>query len=74
MCVGYSNLFYFFRPFPNVIGAVDGCHIRISPNDDERNAYYNFKRYHSIHLQAICTHDRKFTDIFVGYVKKQRHN
>ena len=56
----------FSRQFPNVIGAVDGCHIRISPNDDERTAYFNFKRYHSIHLQAVCSFDRKFTDIFVG--------
>ena len=58
------------RKFPNVIGAIDGCHIRISPNADERNAYFNFKRFHSIHLQAVCTSDRKFTDIFVGYVSK----
>ena len=54
------------RQFPNIIGAIDGCHIRISPKKIERNAYHNFKRFHSIHLQAICTSDRKFTDIFVG--------
>ena len=54
------------RKFPNVIGAIDGCHIRISANADEKNAYFNFKRYHSIHLQAVCTADRKFTDILVG--------
>ena len=56
------------RKFPNVIGAIDGCHIRIAANADEKNAYFNFKRYHSIHLQAVCTADHKFTDIFVGYV------
>ena len=56
------------RSFPNVIGAIDGCHIQISAGASEKNAYYNFKRYHSIHLQAVCTADRKFTDIFVGYV------
>ena len=61
-----SNKKTFSRQFPNVIGAVDGCHIRISPNDDERNAYFNFKHYHSIHLQAVSSYDRKFTDIFVG--------
>ena len=54
------------RRFPNIIGAIDGCHIRISPRKSECNAYYNFKRFHSIHLQAVCTADRKFTDIFVG--------
>ena len=29
--------------FPNVIGAIDGCHIRISASASEKNAYYNFK-------------------------------
>ena len=49
-----------------MIGTLDGCHIRISPNEDEKIAYYNFKCFHSIHLQAVCTYDRKFTDIFIG--------
>ena len=53
-----------------MIGAVDGCHVRISPNEDENQAYRNYKCYHSIHLQAVCTSDRKFTDIFVGYADK----
>ena len=26
---------------------------------------------HSIHLQAVCSYDRKFIDIFVGYVDKE---
>ena len=54
------------RKFPNIIGATDGCHIRIQPKNNERTPYYNFKKFHSIHLQAVCTADRKFTDIFVG--------
>ena len=54
------------KQFPNVIGAIDGCHIRISANEDEKQAYRNYKRYHSIHLQAVCTYDRKFIDVFVG--------
>ena len=55
-----------WRCFPNVIGCIDGCHIRIAAKKNERGPYYNFKRFHSIHLQAICLYDRKFTDIFVG--------
>ena len=58
------------KQFPNVIGAIDGCYIRISANDNEKQAYRNYKRYHSIHLQAVCSYDRKFIDIFVGYVNK----
>ena len=54
------------RKFPNVIGAIDGCHIHISPNKSEIQTYRNFKQFHSIHLQAVCLADRKFTDIFVG--------
>ena len=57
------------RKFPNIIGAIDGCHIRISPKHEERIAYYNFKHYHSVHLQAVCIADRRFTDIFVGLAK-----
>ena len=62
------------RQFPNVIGAIDGCHIRIAPSKSKKNAYFNFKRYHSIHLQAVCTADRRFTDIFVGYVFDKNTN
>ena len=54
------------RRFPNIIGAIDGCHIRISPSTKEIQGYRNFKQFHSIHLQAVCLSDRKFTDIFVG--------
>ena len=55
-----------FRCFPNVIGCIDGCHIRIAAKKNEQGPYYNYKRFHSVHLQAVCLHDRKFTDIFVG--------
>ena len=56
------------RHFPNIIGAIDGCHVKISPRKNELKAYRNFKLFHSIHLQAVCLSDRRFTDIFVGYV------
>ena len=52
--------------FPNIIGAIDGCHVRISPSSKEIQGYRNFKQFHSIHLQAVCLSDRRFTDIFVG--------
>ena len=55
-----------FRCFPNVSGCIDGCHIRIAAKKNERGLYYNYKRFHSVHLQAVCLNDRKFTDIFVG--------
>ena len=57
--------------FQMLFGAIDGCHIRISANENEKQAYRNYKRYHSIHLQAVCSYDCKFIDIFVGYVDKE---
>ena len=63
-------VYIFHRKFPNIIGAIDGCHIKISPKQEERVAYYNFKHYHSVHLQAVCLYDRRFSDIFVGYGNK----
>lgn len=38
----------------NVIGAIDGSHIKIpGPEDDLLLAYYNYKKYYSIILLAI---------------------
>ena len=54
------------RQFPNIIRGIDGYHIRISHSKDEAQAYYNYKNFHSIQLQAVCLYDRKFTNIFVG--------
>ena len=55
------------RWFPNCIGAINGMHIRICVNKKERIPYYNFKQFHSIHLPAICTPDRKFINVFAGW-------
>ena len=40
------------RCFPNMIGCVDGCHIRISPLKSEHGAYYNFT---GVSLKMIVT-------------------
>jgi hypothetical protein len=46
--------FYKKAHFPNVIGCVDGTHVRIqSPTEDEPS-YVNRKGYHSINVQGIC--------------------
>lgn len=47
-------------PFPGIIGAIDGTHIRIEPPKNNANAYYNRKKFHSIILQGVCTHDLTF--------------
>ena len=57
--------------FPGVIGALDSCHIPIEPIKDEWHTCYNYKHYHSVHLQAITGPDLRFYDIYVGSVGKQ---
>ncbi|KAH7949472.1 hypothetical protein HPB49_011036 [Dermacentor silvarum] len=52
---------------PDVIGAIDGCHIRIVRPTEREEDYYNRKKFHSIILQGICNADMVFTDVFVGY-------
>lgn len=39
--------------FPNVIGAVDGTHIRIPSPSDNQEKYINRKGFHSIQLQVL---------------------
>ena len=54
------------KNFPRVIGAIDGCHIRINCPKCNKAAYYNRKKYYSILLQGIVDADKKFIDIHCG--------
>jgi hypothetical protein len=54
-------------PFPDIIGAIDGTHIRIDPPNNNPNAYYKRKKCHSIILQAVCKHDLTFININTGW-------
>jgi hypothetical protein len=46
--------FYGIANFPNIVGAIDGTHVRIkSPSTDEY-LYVNRKNYHSINVQGVC--------------------
>ena len=47
-----SNDFSDISGLLNVLGAVDGSHIRIKAPTENSNAYYNRKNYHSLFLQA----------------------
>jgi hypothetical protein len=51
----------------NVIGAIDGCHIRIQkPSGPHSDSYLNRHRYHSLLLQGVCDHVGRFIDVFIG--------
>ncbi|XP_055905933.1 putative nuclease HARBI1 [Eupeodes corollae] len=50
---------YFFEKsrIPNVVGAIDGTHIKIiGPNKDLQHVYYNRKGYYSINAMLVCDH------------------
>ena len=67
----YDDLVHDFdrigKYFPNVVGAIDGMHVAISPRKGERIPYYNYKGFHSVHLQAICDSNMRFLDVFAGW-------
>lgn len=61
-----ANEFYERTNFPNVIGAIDGKHIRIKQPDNSGSLYYNYKKYFSCVLMAWTDADYKFVCIDVG--------
>ncbi|XP_061501743.1 uncharacterized protein LOC133391468 [Anopheles gambiae] len=52
--------------FPNCIGAIDGKHIRMKAPAFSGTQYYNYKKYFSLHLQAVADVNWKFIAIDVG--------
>lgn len=60
---GFSQSF----GFPQCAGAIDGCHIPITPPALNHTDYYNRKGWYSVILQAVVDHRYLFTDINVGW-------
>ncbi|XP_059914034.1 putative nuclease HARBI1 [Gadus macrocephalus] len=53
------------NPNPNPI---DGCHVRIKPpSGPDGHCYRNRKLFSSIILQAVCDHQGRFLDTYVGW-------
>ncbi|XP_061170415.1 putative nuclease HARBI1 [Saccostrea echinata] len=55
--------FYRMAGFPNVIGCIDGTHVRIQAPSHDENSFVNRKGFHSINVQAVCDHEGKLTNI-----------
>lgn len=54
--------------FPNVVGCIDGTHIKIDkPNVTQFESYVNRKGFYSVQLQIVCDNKKKIRDIFLGY-------
>lgn len=53
-----SENFYQKRGFPHCVGAVDAKHIRIKKPAHSKSAYYNYKKFYSIKLQAVVDSNR----------------
>ncbi|KAK5643421.1 hypothetical protein RI129_007266 [Pyrocoelia pectoralis] len=63
-----QRIFYEIAQFPQVIGAVDGTHIRIqSPGGKDSETFRNRKSYFSLNVQGISDASMKFIDIVVRW-------
>ncbi|CAJ1059690.1 protein ALP1-like isoform X1 [Xyrichtys novacula] len=56
------------RAFLKAAGAIDGCHVRIkSPSGPDGHCYINRILFASIILQAVCDHQGRFIDTYLGW-------
>lgn len=62
-----KTYFQQIKGFPNVIGCIDGTHIRIDRPKESAESYYNRKDFFSIQMQIVCNHKRKIIDVFIGF-------
>ncbi|XP_072039667.1 uncharacterized protein [Amphiura filiformis] len=62
---GFEN-----RGFPHCVGAIDGTHIPIIAPTKDPADFYNRKGWHSIIVQAVCDHEFRFTNLYIGFPGK----
>ena len=56
--------------FPQVVGAIDGCHIAVKAPNENAQDYINRKGFFSITLQGLVDCNYLFRDILVGWPGK----
>uniref|UniRef100_A0A8C1UMA5 Putative nuclease HARBI1 n=1 Tax=Cyprinus carpio TaxID=7962 RepID=A0A8C1UMA5_CYPCA len=52
--------FFSIARFLNVVGAIDGKHVRIQAPTAHEHLFVNRKGYHSLNIQAVCDSDLRF--------------
>ncbi|XP_015775178.1 PREDICTED: uncharacterized protein LOC107353343 [Acropora digitifera] len=52
---------------PQIVGAIDGCHIEINAPSQNHEDYFKRKQHYSVNLQAIVDANLKFIHATVGY-------
>jgi len=64
-----QNAHFFERRslIPNIVGAIDGSHIKVPPPKRDETSYYNRKSFHSVILQAIVDPRGYFMSVDVGF-------
>ena len=55
--------FHGIAGFPNVVGCIDGTHVRIKAPSEAEEAYVNRKGVHTVNIQAVCDADMKVTNV-----------
>lgn len=61
-----AELFEEKNRIPGVIGCIDATHIAIKAPKQNKESYYNRKRYYSISLQAVVDCRKKFIGVYCG--------
>lgn len=61
-----ANGFYRKQKLKGVLGAIDGTHIKIKKPQADQEVYYNRKGYHSLLLQGVADHKKRFIDVCCG--------